>query len=125
MNQKVKEKWVTKLRSGEYQQGTGFLKVKDSEGVAQYCCLGVLGDIYAKEHNEEWTEKVNGVCAIKTYTTHLPEEVQNWAELDRANPLMNVENLKELCGTESFITDLNDIERLSFEEIATLIENQL
>ena len=38
MNQKLKEKWVKALTSGEYQQGGGQL-----ERHGAYCCLGVLG----------------------------------------------------------------------------------
>lgn len=37
MNQELKAKWVAALRSGEYQQATGALKVLDG-----YCCLGVF-----------------------------------------------------------------------------------
>lgn len=40
MNRKLREDWVTALRSGKYQQGRGRLK----EGT-DYCCLGVLCDV--------------------------------------------------------------------------------
>ena len=37
MKQDLKEKWVAALRSGQFQQGTRYLRIKD-----KYCCLGVL-----------------------------------------------------------------------------------
>lgn len=41
MNQEIKNQWVAKLRSGEYEQGYNALRSKDNK----YCCLGVLCDI--------------------------------------------------------------------------------
>jgi hypothetical protein len=41
MNKKWKEKWIAALRSGKYKQGHGALKKNNN-----YCCLGVLCDIY-------------------------------------------------------------------------------
>jgi hypothetical protein len=38
MNPKLKARWVEALRSGDYKQGTKFLRT--NEGA--YCCLGVL-----------------------------------------------------------------------------------
>lgn len=35
-----RDRWVEALRSGEYQQGPGFLKRN-----GRYCCLGVLAEI--------------------------------------------------------------------------------
>lgn len=40
MDRKLREDWVTALRSGKYQQGQG--KLKDG---TDYCCLGVLCDV--------------------------------------------------------------------------------
>jgi hypothetical protein len=46
MNPEIKEKWIEKLESGEYQQGQGGLRIKNEEvGTDQFCCLGVLADI--------------------------------------------------------------------------------
>lgn len=38
LNQKFKRKWITALRSGDYEQGESVLKVPKNQ---QYCCLGV------------------------------------------------------------------------------------
>lgn len=47
MNPEVKKKWLEALRSGKYRQATEQLRKGDA-----YCCLGVLCDLYAKEHPE-------------------------------------------------------------------------
>jgi hypothetical protein len=46
----LKEKWVRALRSGEYAQGKGLLREYNPvHKQDQFCCLGVLCDIVAKE----------------------------------------------------------------------------
>lgn len=47
MKPEWKRKWVKALRSGEYKQGHWQLKNRD-----EYCCLGVLCDIYQAGHWE-------------------------------------------------------------------------
>lgn len=39
------DKWLLALESGDYKQGTGYLRTKNNE----FCCLGVLCDLAAKE----------------------------------------------------------------------------
>ena len=43
MDPALKAQWVAALRSGQYTQGTGFLK--RTAGSTTYCCLGVLCEI--------------------------------------------------------------------------------
>lgn len=59
MKAKIKDKWITALRSGKYAQAQGELRgeIEDEDGgpdstVIGYCCLGVLLDI---EHPNGWT----------------------------------------------------------------------
>lgn len=40
MKAELRTKWLTGLRSGEYEQGDGYLE-KDG----RYCCMGVLCDV--------------------------------------------------------------------------------
>ena len=49
MNPKVKELWLTALRSGDYARAEGKL----SDGIG-YCCLGVLCDIASKQGLGRW-----------------------------------------------------------------------
>ncbi len=44
MDQELKAKWLTALRSGEYEQGKGALCTVD-HGDKRFCCLGVLADV--------------------------------------------------------------------------------
>ena len=51
MDAQLKEKWIAALESGEYKQGTGFLRSIKNE----FCCLGVLCDVFQKETEKgEW-----------------------------------------------------------------------
>lgn len=42
LDKKLKDKWTSALRSGEYKQGRGVLYNSEQN---TYCCLGVLGSI--------------------------------------------------------------------------------
>ena len=50
LDPEVKAKWVAALRSGEYPQGAGHLKVQmNNEPDPRFCCLGVLCDVEGME----------------------------------------------------------------------------
>jgi len=136
MNSEIKEKWVTALRSGKYQQGTDFLRAND-----QYCCLGVLCDLYAKEHDTVWKE-VGEVHHVNYYSffsaeTELPGPVMKWAGLSHTSPFVSVpleladhlnakldeKGVKAYFWDEEFpqLATLNDAE-IGFNVIADLIE---
>ena len=50
----VLELWVKALESGEYKQGHQLLN-KDNE----FCCLGVLCDLAAKDGGQQWVYHVH------------------------------------------------------------------
>lgn len=104
MNQVVKQKWIDSLKSGNYKQGSRYLR---NPNTGEFCCLGVLCDIYLKEKKGSWNYFPN--------TGTLPEDVQKWANLESHNP-------KTPYGKLSV---LNDISRVSFAEIAHIIEENL
>lgn len=115
MNEEIKKQWADALRSGKYQQGRGWLRVKDS-----FCCLGVLCDLHAKATNGAWT--VLGQSYVATYkeaATSLPGTVVQWVGWDAGMP--NVEYQTEMRS----LISLNDALGLSFTEIAEIIEDQL
>lgn len=123
MNPDVKTKWVAALRSGEYKQGTEHLHSGDS-----FCCLGVLCDLYAKEHpaNGKWELVRNDVFEFRNAAgvgavQILPRDVVKWAKLPDSNPM-----IRRLSPPRIFhcIADLND-DGMSFSDIADLIEKQL
>lgn len=111
MNQEIAKKWVTELRSGRYQQGTGYLR---KEG--KYCCLGVLCELAVADGIISWElpRMEGGPDTIgNTKDSGLPPStVCDWA------------GLKSPEGTlpdDSYLSKLND-EGLNFNEIAELIE---
>lgn len=113
MKIEIKEKWVNALRSGEYQQGKGGLLCE-----GKYCCLGVLSDLYAKEHNIEWKEEeYSKFKSLLDSDKILPIEIRKWAELEEENPYV-------FNDYHQTLAELND-NGLSFIGIADLIEKQL
>ena len=108
MNEQVKEKWLSSLRSGDYQQTKSCLHKEDG-----FCCLGVLCDLYGKEHNVEWdlVEDEN-YYRFQGRQTHLPSSVKEWAGVEDCNPY--------ICNRYS-LAQLND-GGSTFKQIADLIE---
>lgn len=71
MNAKLKAKWIKALRSGEFKQGRGSLR-RVSNGVQEYCCLGVLRTLDPKIRRAR-----NGDEILSPATCGLHKEVQN------------------------------------------------
>jgi len=112
MNPQIKQKWVSALRSGEYQQTQKRLRTEDG-----FCCLGVLCDLYIKENNVEWNLANDGhTYEFQDNKSILPSSVMEWAGVERHNPDIN-------NGTET-LAGLNDT-GCTFEQIADLIEEHL
>lgn len=128
MKKDIKDKWVSALRSGKYKQGTGYLiKSSNAGGQCKHCCLGVLCDLYLQEHDVElsWNSEVISDTEVlnvaSLYGTEfvLPYQVQEWAGLHEPSPCV------EYCGHDEMLSELNDYERLDFNGIADLIEENL
>ena len=110
MNEQVKEKWLSSLRSGDYKQTRQYLHKEDG-----FCCLGVLCDLYGKEHNVEWNLANSGNnYEFQDETATLPLSVIEWAGVEDENP--------EICETP--LSRLND-NGSTFNEIADFIEEHL
>lgn len=116
MKKKVKKLWVEALRSGNYKQGKYGLKRED-----EFCCLGVLCDLHAKENSRNWEpipydkfEMYGGQTAI------LPVVVRKWAGLDQSVPVLK--SPKDDSTLDAVV--LND-GGATFAQIADLIEAQL
>ena len=109
MNYKLeqnREKWIKALRSGFYKQTTCYLQVNDS-----YCCLGVACDVYEKETGNRLIPGGIG----ENLEDH--PEVKDWLGLNTNEGHFRLEN-----GGLSCLVDLNDVDQLTFEEIADIIE---
>lgn len=128
MNSQVKEKWVAALRSGEYQQGNNSLR--SNQG---FCCLGVLCDLYAKEHSQDWeyvnayseqNTKAKDSWSFQEETQFLPEKVMNWAQLEDNNPEVEILDKDGNLIQHEILSMMND-DGVSFSIIADVIEEGL
>lgn len=115
MNKENVRKWVDALRSGKYKQGLGALQILDN-----YCCLGVACSVAEKNNCKFPKTVINNqyIFGTEEKIGILPHEVRNWLELDNSSPeiVYNTRKVPLVC--------LNDVEKLSFNEIADLIEDQ-
>lgn len=110
MNQEIKAKWVTALRSGEYKQGIGMLRRENGD----FCCLGVLCDLHSKETGTEWETDSHDKTSYLNKSGSLPIDVGVWANM-----------------TSDYYTSLwrlismNDTQNCNFKEISEYIEKVL
>jgi len=107
MNPKIKEKWIEALRSGEYKQGQEAL-LNVYEDTKEYCCLGVLCELYAIEYPDKAEFRYSGVFYTdmdilgheQNHDNYLPEVVREWAGIDDENP--------QLFDGGPFLSEIND-----------------
>jgi hypothetical protein len=115
MKAQIAKKWIKALRSGEYKKTNKYLRTKRG-----FCVLGVLCDLYAKQHNIQWNFYSKG----KFYTLLdswwcLPTEVVLWGNmLNKYGIFLNEENKKIALDKE------NDKGK-SFLQLADLIEKNI
>lgn len=125
MNKELAIKWVAELRSGKWPQGRGFL---NHEG--RFCCLGVLCEIMVEEgladryqvgsHTVTYWEK--GMQGDETWTAYPVPSLQKLAAVD---PGPNETGFTVTYkGQRVDVYVLNDRHRLSFAEIADIIEKE-
>jgi len=128
INKELIKRWIEALRSGKYQQGR--LSLRNISN--QFCCLGVLCDIAKDELGLDWI---------------LKEEWSKY-QIEDNNCTVLPSNLKELVGIGGHLgitvdatklspeygipsntkyttlVELNDYWRLSFNQIADILEQQ-
>jgi hypothetical protein len=124
MNPEIKKLWTDALRSGEYEQTTGTLhKINqvDGEEKHSYCCLGVLCELAVKdgvvESKRHFGRDVGGY-GPNGEVWFLPIPVREWAGMDSGDPEVEY-------GEYVNLASLNDANKLSFTELADVIEQQL
>ena len=140
MNPEIKQRWVYALRNDYKQQSDGKLRTNNG-----FCCLGVLCDLYLKDHKEEWelvshSDESQSQDYYKCFDSSeiLPRSVCRWAGLSSNNPILQVTEDPEGGEFETYYDDdellvskmsediacLNDT-GYTFSSIADLIEKQL
>ena len=131
MNKDVKAAWVQALRSGKYQQATGYLRdiIPASGKQYGYCCLGVLADIspvceivsqdngggfyYETDHPSDYAEEMGYI--LPDGRVHQPDEEFDDTMLD----YFGMDS-----GQQDELTHMND-NGVPFSEIADWIEENL
>lgn len=87
MDPKIKNQWLTALRSGLYRQGHEALHTITTDGWAEFCCLGVLCDIVRNDVGLTWDEDGEPDIDGEPYENQfLPRPVVHRAHLDDHNP---------------------------------------
>ena len=133
MHKNIMEKWVNALRSGKYRKGRNRLCTIRKNGSKNWCCLGVLCDLYNAENPDAlkssivfdgWTRKnvvrYNDGFGLTTIAT-LPNTVARWAGIAAKNgQFINQHTSQGTC-----LAELNDCKRSkrSFKRMADIIEN--
>lgn len=107
----MRQKWLNALRSGEYKQGRGNLRVGD-----EYCCLGVACEVLKDELNLSVGES-DGVTLYGSNQATAPSQLED--ALGLYGPCGEH---RDLQSGGPALTDLNDDEMWSFNQIADEIE---
>ncbi len=115
VNKERIELWCRALESDKYQQCTGMLRlVRGHLGQINYCAAGIGILVAELEDGEIWRLNREHACgdeSVWTQYTELPPHVAEWYGL-MSNPLL---------GEDSSVLNANDIDKLSFWDIAQLI----
>lgn len=103
MNKQNITKWVKALRSGEYKQTRGMLQ--NNKG---FCCLGVACKIFISEKNQTLNDN----------------DLLYGGLVDQLNATQWLKNINGNFNnkTQKTFIKLNDIDKLTFDEIADLLE---
>lgn len=128
MKKRIKDMWLEALRSGKYKQGKNQLK----NGNSNFCCLGVLCDLHAKETGGAWADNPisSGYKKYKGAQVFLPKPVIEWAGLIARDGQPKNRNMRFIGegGRTTSLALMNDGVRspqLGFEQLANIIEKYL
>lgn len=134
INKELVKQWVEALRSGKYKQGRQALRNRNDE----FCCLGVLCDISKNTLNLDWELDSNEVCESEVYTMErnggvLPDKVWEYLGQEATDYKVQIsitnsklpESVANGCLSRYlYLVTLNDVYKLSFEQIADIIEEE-
>jgi hypothetical protein len=100
------QKWIDALRSGKYTQCEDRLQKNNS-----FCCLGVACKIFISEKDQVMQPNTQQLFGI---TPQDQPKAPTW--------LKKINLQFETDSHESFIEYMNDIENMSFDEIADMLQ---
>lgn len=113
----VRAQWTAALRSGTYRQSRGRLRSSGDYGIDEgFCCLGVLCDLVAPG---EWEARNGNIMGLYyyhdgAYDVPVPSVCRAAGLPDGDDP-----DIHSFLGE---LTEANDVEGLTFEEIADVID---
>jgi hypothetical protein len=113
METRLKEAWISALRSGEYKQGKGTLRTAEGK----YCCLGVLGEILEKTDEASFTLAENAACYV------IRDSVGSGSTTQLPNTLLEKIGLHDLAQED--LIEMNDDQGYSFKQISNWIKEYL
>lgn len=130
-----KAEWIEALRSGKYEQGFGALQTRSGK----FCCLGVVCELLklpreltkqsrfpAALPDTEWVYEYNSP-KIGSYTArsiwYIPESVDipGGDRFDGREILFSCRGPESYSMIDYILPTLNDIEKLTFDQIADVI----
>ena len=111
MNPVVKELWLAALRSGDREQGKGYLNVD-----GKFCCLGVLCEVAIESGVGVTKQEDLGTYYYGSRSSFPPKAVYDWSGLP---------GLTTADGPDVRLSIMNDGDGKTFLEIADWIEENL
>lgn len=129
MDPTTKQKWLSALRSGNYQQGEGKLKITNEDNSELfYCCLGVLCEIKGLDTEPGLLREPEGGEAFWDYQFVFPQSSGGDTWMVKQSSMPMEDWMVNECGLEQrhaeVLAAMND-NGVSFEGIANWIEANL
>lgn len=113
------KEWTDALRSGRYRQGRMYLCTTPIPNEdSQFCCLGVLCDLYRNEL-ERKTGADDGITLYDDEEAHLPPKLQDKFGISEMGHLFeeSFDNLAKLNDGGSTFAEIADIIEKNFETV--------
>ncbi len=130
MNKEYKTLWLKALRSGDYEQGIGQLRNENE----QFCCLGVLYDIACKKEPEKYNWSNKPIKMNDRTKYYQPILLNSYDEYEEPSGVCLPKNFSDDIqfnpggdygdSLDRSLWYLNDACRMSFDEIADVIEKE-
>lgn len=128
LNKKQFKTWINALRSGKYKQTTGTL-----QDTAGYCCLGLACKVLIKEEDilketHEVHMSPTRICNVGMIHGGVPGQqpkAPKWLQNISQNfgyILYKADEVRTPNSMSLRLTYVNDVEKLSFDEIADMLE---
>lgn len=113
MNNTLRKEWIAALRSGDYKQTTGWL-----QKAGGFCCLGIACEVYMKN----FPDRVETLADLSYHTVGYSFDALPFVSASLPTGIDLEFGLDTLEARK--LMNMNDIEKLSFNEIADYLESK-